>query len=251
MFNRQLAKSRAKTILHRNMLFLGALAAIPIIFNFLGNKVTPTFSLDPNAISDTLTQAQANAIVNSYVDSLFVTIPATIIISIVVAFLTYFVMLAAGYLTKHPESDNVPFSNLLSVGGFVNYILKLFIKNLIISIGYVLLVIPGIYLTYRFYLVEQIAVDQPELGIGGTLSEAGLLSKGSKFDFFVLDLSFILWNILGAFTFGISNLYVQPYMILTQFDVYEQLKERLYPDQEYSQNANDNQQDDFVNTVEF
>ncbi|MDH6367514.1 MULTISPECIES: DUF975 family protein [Breznakia] len=251
MFNRQLAKVRAKNILHRNILFLGALAAIPIIFNFVANFFTPTFSMGASATYESLTQSQANLVVKAYFNSLLVTIPVSFLISTVVAFFNYFLMLSAGYLSKHTASDAVPFSSLASFGGFINFVLKVFVKNVIIALGYILLVVPGIYLTFRFYLVEQIAVDQPELGIGETLTESGILSKGSKLNFFVLDLSFILWEMLALVSYGISNLYVLPYKTLTQFDVYEQLKSKLYPDQDYSQNANDNQQDDFVNTVEF
>ncbi|OCN03976.1 hypothetical protein A4S06_04065 [Erysipelotrichaceae bacterium MTC7] len=243
MFNRQLAKSRAKGILHRNMIFLGALAAIPIIFNFLGNRIGPEITFNIPAATETLTQAQVDSMMDALTASALISIPYTILLSLVVAFLSYFTMVAAGYLTKNPESDSVPISNIVSLGGFIKYVLKVFVKNLLIGLGLILFVIPGIYLSYRFYLVEQIAVDRPDFGIGETLSEAGLLSKGSKFDFFVLDLSFILWNILSVFTFGISDLYVQPYILLTHFDVYEQLKERLYPDEELH--------NEFVNSVEF
>ena len=49
--------------------------------------------------------------------------------------------------------------------------------------------------------------------------------KGNKWRSFVLDLSFILWGILGAITFGIVNvLWVDPYKQLTDAALYNALK---------------------------
>ena len=50
--------------------------------------------------------------------------------------------------------------------------------------------------------------------------------KGNKWKAFILDLSFILWDILAVFTFGLLNiLYVNPYKIATSVELYETLKE--------------------------
>ena len=52
------------------------------------------------------------------------------------------------------------------------------------------------------------------------------MMDGNKWDTFVLDLSFFLWDILGACTLGILNIfYVEPYRRLTRAGLYQALKE--------------------------
>lgn len=49
--------------------------------------------------------------------------------------------------------------------------------------------------------------------------------QGNKWRSFVLDLSFILWGILGVITLGIVNvLWVSPYKQLTDAALYNDLK---------------------------
>lgn len=49
--------------------------------------------------------------------------------------------------------------------------------------------------------------------------------QGHKWNAFVLDLSFVGWNILNALTFGILGVfYVQPYQLLTNAALYNTLK---------------------------
>lgn len=50
---------------------------------------------------------------------------------------------------------------------------------------------------------------------------------GYKSDFFVLQLSFIGWNILVAITSGIVGIYVFPYYYITQVKFYEFIKEQF------------------------
>ena len=51
------------------------------------------------------------------------------------------------------------------------------------------------------------------------------MMRGQKWEAFVLDLSFLGWNILAVFTFGILNVfYVAPYQNLTNAALYEELK---------------------------
>ena len=52
------------------------------------------------------------------------------------------------------------------------------------------------------------------------------MMKGNKWKAFVLDLSFLGWNILSALTLGILGVfYVEPYKMLTDGALYEKLKQ--------------------------
>ncbi len=78
-------------------------------------------------------------------------------------------------------------------------------------------------------MVPYILAENP----GMDRKEAFLISKqmmeGQKWEAFVLDLSFIGWNILSVFTCGIlSVLYVEPYYQATIAEMYSFNKMRAY-----------------------
>lgn len=88
-----------------------------------------------------------------------------------------------------------------------------------------LLIIPGIYKAYCWRLVPYIIADNP--GISGKKARAmsADMMNGSKWASFVLDLSFIGWRLVGAFTFGIVNIvFTNPYQAATETEMYLTLK---------------------------
>ncbi len=56
------------------------------------------------------------------------------------------------------------------------------------------------------------------------LSESAEMMKGYKWEFFVLELSFIGWWIVSALTLGIGGLWVAPYQKVTEANFYLNLK---------------------------
>lgn len=89
------------------------------------------------------------------------------------------------------------------------------LMGLIITLGYICFIIPGIILTLSYSLVPIILIKKPELGIVETLKYSREKMQGHKLDAFVLGLSFIGWAILGTLTFGILYIWLYPYMQLT------------------------------------
>lgn len=53
------------------------------------------------------------------------------------------------------------------------------------------------------------------------VEESARLMKGNKSEYFLLQLSFIGWAILAAFTCGIGLIFLTPYMQLSSFIYYE------------------------------
>ena len=49
--------------------------------------------------------------------------------------------------------------------------------------------------------------------------------KGHKFELFILQLSFLGWDLLSVLTLGILQLYVAPYKFATLAIYYEQLEQ--------------------------
>ena len=98
---------------------------------------------------------------------------------------------------------------------FVKIIGVTVLMGLIIMLGYICFIIPGIILTVSYSLVPIILIKKPELGIVETLKYSREKMQGHKLDTFVLGLSFIGWAILGTLTFGILYIWLYPYMQLT------------------------------------
>ena len=104
---------------------------------------------------------------------------------------------------------------------------SMFTTSIFTFLWTLLLIFPGIYKSYCWRLVPYIVSEEPTL----TGTEARELSAhmmdGSKWDAFVMDLSFWGWKILGAFTLGILNLiFTNPYQAATNAELYLTLSGR-------------------------
>ena len=89
-----------------------------------------------------------------------------------------------------------------------------------------LFIIPGIIKTFSYSMAPFILADNPNLTSSEALSESIRIMDGHKFDLFVLQLSFFLWYILGAITFGIAYIYVIPYFEATMTNFYNEIKDK-------------------------
>ena len=96
----------------------------------------------------------------------------------------------------------------------------LIIATLLIILSYILI----IYKSLGFAMVGYLAVDNPNATGRNLLKTSLLLMRGHRIEYFILGLSFILWNFLSIFTCGIAYVYVFPYMQLTYAGYYEKLK---------------------------
>ena len=99
---------------------------------------------------------------------------------------------------------------------------------LVILVGIILLVIPGIIFTYMFSQAYYILADDNSKSIIQCLKESAGMMKGYKFKYFVLLLSFLGWTILGMIPLGIGLLWVIPYTNVTAASFYLKVKDNYY-----------------------
>lgn len=117
---------------------------------------------------------------------------------------------------------------MLSVFGGGQYgkmVLAQFLRELYTFLWSLLLIIPGIVKSYEYSMIPYLLADYPEL----TTDEAFRISRemmdGNKWNAFVLDWSFILWDLLSAVTLGIAGIFwVYPYEYATKAELYLTLK---------------------------
>ena len=84
--------------------------------------------------------------------------------------------------------------------------------------------IPGIVKSYSYAMTNYILIDNPNMTANEAITESRKMMDGHKAELFILDLSFLGWYILSAFTFGILLLYVDPYHMATRAAFYENLR---------------------------
>lgn len=96
--------------------------------------------------------------------------------------------------------------------------------GLFITLWSCLCYIPGIIAALRYSQAFFILAENPDKSIRECVNESKELMSGRLWEYFVLQLSFILWGLLVGVTCGIASLYVQPYMSITCAGYYLSLK---------------------------
>ena len=108
---------------------------------------------------------------------------------------------------------------------YKNTVKGLFIRDLCIIAWSLLFIIPGIVKSYEYRMMPYLFADDPTMTKERAFAESKQMMTGQKWNAFVLDLSFLGWNILSAMTLGILGLfYVNPYQSQTNAALYEKLR---------------------------
>lgn len=96
----------------------------------------------------------------------------------------------------------------------------------------ILLIIPGIIMSYAYAMTPYIMEDHPELSPSECIAKSKQMMKGYKWKLFLLDLGFIGWILLAIITLGIFTLWLTPWMSCSRAKFYEELKARTAAVQE-------------------
>lgn len=88
-----------------------------------------------------------------------------------------------------------------------------------------LFIIPGIVKAYSYSMASYILAENQTMTAREALGESKKIMNGHKMDLFILQLSFIPWELLTAITFGIAGIYVIPYMQATLTNFYKAIKQ--------------------------
>lgn len=125
---------------------------------------------------------------------------------------------------KISRNEEVTYKELFSKTHlWLFFILVTLLVGIFVSLWSILLIIPGIIATYAYRMVYFIKLDNPDIGVLEAISKSKEIMRGHKLDLFILQLSFIGWIILGAFTFGILYLWLVPYMSITECNFYNSI----------------------------
>lgn len=109
--------------------------------------------------------------------------------------------------------------------GYKPAVKTLFIMDLKLIGWTLLLIVPGIIKAYEYAMIPYIVADNPEISTQEAFAKSREMMTGNKWNMFVLQLSFIGWDILAAITFGLVGIfYSAPYQFSTEAALYRTLK---------------------------
>ncbi len=114
-------------------------------------------------------------------------------------------------------------------GSYMNCVKTMFFRELYIFGWTLLFIIPGIIKSYSYRLVPYILAENPGMDKDRALKLSSEMMSGNKLELFVLELSFIGWDIVSAFTVGIAGIfYVNPYKHATFAEFYAAVKAEAF-----------------------
>ena len=107
---------------------------------------------------------------------------------------------------------------------FVETMVAGLLYSLIVGIGSIFLVVPGIIAACGFAMTFFIMSEDANISGLDALKASWQMMKGHKWDFFCFQFRFIGWGLLCLLTCGIGFLWLYPYIIAANFNYYRQLR---------------------------
>ena len=131
----------------------------------------------------------------------------------------------ADFLLKQHDGKETEFKDLFSKfdwfgTGFAQH----FLRGLYTTLWSLLFIIPGIIKGYAYAMTPFILAEHPELSASRAIALSQQMMDGHKADLFILELSFIGWDILAMFTLNLGNIALNPYKNAAHAAFYRQLQ---------------------------
>lgn len=226
MFERKKYKSFAKTQLSGRW-------GIPVLITLFSGIISATFfqilnvKIKNSGYIDAVLSEDYDIIISKFQTIAFPLYTTSFLSSLV---LIIFEVAGIGVYIKMSRSpEPVHFSDYLE--GFNNWsraILGLLWKTLWVTLWSLLLFIPGIIKSIAYSQMFYLLVEYKELSVTQAMHISIIITKGHKWDLFIMYLSFIGWILLSNLTLGILDLWLIPYMNMTYVNAYHALmKEAL------------------------
>ena len=195
-----------------------------------GESHEVTFDIDL-ADPASVDQDEVNFLVGTFLAVLAIGFVIYVIISIFVLAFKYVLLIPFEYGCRKFFRKNLDepakLSNIVYVfdSHYKNIVKTAFLTDLFIWLWSLLFIVPGIIKAYQYRLVPYIMSENPNMSFRDAQAESARLMHGNKWKSFVLDLSFIGWDILSLFTWGILEIFfVGPYKASTDAALYESIK---------------------------
>ena len=220
MWTRAELKARAKVALAQNYWKLVLVGAIASIVGS-GHNSSVEFNFSEETSGDILSS------LGTMLPVIFGVASAGIIVAFLISF---FVLNPIEVGTKRfflkSLTEDTEIKELLFAfdHGYKNVVKVLFKRDIKVILWSLLFIIPGIVKSYEYRMIPYLLAENPELTEEEAFRYSRRMMYEQKLETFVLDLSFIGWDLLSGITVGIVGLfYVQPYANLTNAALYDTL----------------------------
>jgi hypothetical protein len=151
----------------------------------------------------------------------------SIVVMIVAMFFTVVVGMGMFRMAlRFVDGDRGELVDLFSTFALVpSYLIASIVVSIIVSFGFVLLIIPGIYLAIRLHFYGWAIIDQ-ELGPFAALDKTWAVTRGAFWNIFLLMIVLVFVNLLGMLALGVGLLVTAPLSLVALGYAYRRLEER-------------------------
>lgn len=125
-------------------------------------------------------------------------------------------------LRLHDNKKTVYKDLFANVNLIIPYLFGSIIYGIVVFVGFVLLIIPGIIWSIKFRYFPYFMVDR-NMGPIDAMRESAKITKGVKWQLFLFGLTLILINILGALAFVVGLFITVPLSMMAEAYVFRKL----------------------------
>lgn len=155
-------------------------------------------------------------------------IPGTVVVFASVMVMLLLAVLNAGWALYHlgvRRGEEMPYTTLFDGFSFVGKVILLeIVVSIYVILWSLLFVIPGVIAAYRYRFAVYNLCENPEMGVMEAMHMSMVQTYGHKADLFILDLTFLGWQLLCTLTLGILSIWIAPYVIQTNLGYFQQIK---------------------------
>ncbi len=131
------------------------------------------------------------------------------------------------YLKAYDNVGSAKFEDLWAPRHIVSFVLASIVVGIIIFLGFILLIVPGIIWALRYAFVQYLVIDRG-LDVSAALKESARITSGHKWQLLGFFLLLVLVNILGAICLIVGLLISVPVSALATVHAYRTLS-RMAP----------------------
>ena len=151
--------------------------------------------------------------------------PQNILLNIVVICVSAYIQLGlAVYCIGLYKGDEVNYVTIFSRFKGLKPIVFILILSVVVFLGFILLIIPGIILSLMYSQVFYILADDPDIGAIEAFNKSEKMMRGHKWQLFMLNLEAALYILAGIFTLFIWWAWLIPRYSVAMAGFYEELK---------------------------
>lgn len=130
-------------------------------------------------------------------------------------------------LLKMTGGDSAELADLWShTDQIIPYAVGSFVVSLIVGIGMIFFVIPGIYFALKYIFVPYLIVDK-KLKVGEAFAASAKMTKGIKWQLLVMGLAVLVLNIVGLLAFIVGIIITSMVTSLAYVKLYQQVSKSV------------------------